>query len=116
MTENNIKKLLKELLEETKLLTVHAKAEAIRKFNADFLTSDLRRQMYEAFDGVRTFQQISTDINCKLNTLQVFAQQLVDKDLVDYEMKGNARILNKSLSKIAVYYANKELGEVQDGK
>ncbi len=39
----------------------------------------------------------------------------MDKDLVDYEMKGNARILSKSLSKIAVYYANKELGEAQNG-
>lgn len=115
LENNNIEKLLKALLDETKLLTVHTKAEAIRKFNADFLTSDLRHQMYESFDGVRTLQQISTDINCKLNTLQVFAQQLVDKDLVDYEMKGNARILSKSLSKIAVYYANKELGEAQNG-
>ena len=115
LENNNIEKPLKALLDETKLLTVQTKAEAIRKFNADFLTSDLRHQMYESFDGVRTLQQISTDINCKLNTLQVFAQQLVDKDLVDYEMKGYARILSKSLSKIAVYYANKELGEAQNG-
>lgn len=112
METNYIEKLLKELLEETKLLTVQAKAEAIKKFNIDFLTSDLRRQMYEAFDGERTLQQISTDMNCKLNTLQIFAQLLVDKDLADFEMRGNARIISKSLSKIAVYYANKELSEV----
>ncbi len=73
MTENDIGKFLKELLEETKLLTVHAKAEAIRKFNADFLTSDLRRQMYEAFDGVRTFQQISTD-SLATDTLRFIAR------------------------------------------
>lgn len=115
MDANNIEKILKELLEETKLLTVQSKAEAIKKFNEEFLVSNLRRQMYEAFDGARTLQQISADIDCKLNTLQVFAQLLVDKDLVDYEMKGNARIISKSLSKIAVYYANKELGEVQNG-
>jgi ribosomal protein L17 len=109
--ENNLEKLIKELLDEVKLLTVQVKAEALRKFNEEFLTSDLRRQMYEAFDGTRTFQQISKDIDCKSNTLQVFAQQLVDKDLADCEMKGNARILSKSLSKIAAYYASKELGE-----
>lgn len=109
--ENNLEELFKELLDEVKLLTVQSKVAALQKFNAEFLTSDLRRQMYEAFDGIRTFQQISNDINCKLNTLQVFAQQLVDKDLVNYEMKGNARILGKSLSKIAIYYANKELRE-----
>ena len=66
MENNNIEKLLKALLDETKLLTVQTKAEAIRKFNADFLTSDLRHQMYESFDGVRTLQQISTDIKCSL--------------------------------------------------
>ncbi len=47
LENNNIEKLLKALLDETKLLTVQTKAEAIRKFNADFLTSDLRHQMYE---------------------------------------------------------------------
>ena len=66
LENNNIEKLLKALLDETKLLTVQTKAEAIRKFNADFLTSDLRHQMYESFDGVRTLQQISTDIKYSL--------------------------------------------------
>lgn len=112
METTNLEKLLKDLLEETKLLTVQTKAEALKKFSGDFLTSDLRRQMYEAFDGEKTLQQISNDLRCKINTLQVFAQQLVDKDLVDFETKGNARIIRKSLSKIAVYYANKELGEM----
>ena len=67
--------------------------------------------MYDAFDGERTLSEISDDIGCKINTIQIFAQQLVDKDLVDYTFKGNARIIKKSLSKIALYYANKELGE-----
>ena len=95
-----MEKLLKELLEETKLLTVQAKAEAIRKINGEFLTSDLRRQMYEALDGSRTLPQISNDISCKINTLQIFVQQLADKDLVDFDIRGNARIVNK-------YYTNK---------
>lgn len=112
MENSNIEKILKELLEETKLLTVQTKIGALKQFNNEFLTSDLRRQMYEALDGERTLQQISNDIDCKINTLQIFAQQLVDKDLVDFETKGNARIISKSLSKIAMFYANKELGEI----
>ncbi len=112
MENSNIEKLLKELLEETKLLTVQTKAEALKKFSDDFLTSDLRKQMYDALDGVRTPQQISSDIGCKQNTLQIFIQQLVDKDLVDFDTRGNARIIRKSLSKIAVYYVNKQLGEM----
>ena len=67
--------------------------------------------MYEAFDGERTLPEISNDIGCKINTLQVFAQQLVDKELVDYTSRGNARIIKKSISKIALYYASKQLGE-----
>lgn len=112
MENKNLELLLKAILEETKLLTVQTKAEALKKFNSEFLTSDLRRQMYEALDGERTLPQISNDIACKLNTLQIFVQQLVDKDLVEFETQKNARIIHKSLSKIAVYYANKELGGI----
>jgi len=111
LENTNLEKLLKELLEETKLLTVRTKAEALTKFTDDFLTSSLRKQMYESFDGCRTLPQISEDLGCKVNTLQIFAQQLMDKDLVDFEARGKARILRKSLSKIAIYYANRELGE-----
>ncbi len=106
-----LEKLLKDLLEEVQLLTVQVKVDALQKFSADFLTSDLRFKMYNAFDGERTLPQISEAIGCKINTLQVFAQQLVDKGLVDYTVKGNARIINKSPSKIALYYATKELGD-----
>ena len=112
MENSNVEKLLVELLEETKLLTVQVKAEAVKKFNDEFLTSALRRQMYEAFDGERTLPQISNDLGCKINTLQIFVQQLMDKDLVGFETKGKARVVSKSISKIAIYYANKDLGEI----
>lgn len=112
MNSETIEKILRELLEETKLLTVKTKAESLRKFNNEFLTSDLRKAMYAAFDGERTLPQISNDIGCKVNTLQIFAQQLIDKDLVDYEMQGKAKIISKSLSKIAVYYTKMELEDI----
>lgn len=112
MNTETIESILKELLEETKLLTAKTKAESLRRFNNDFLTSDLRKTMYAAFDGERTLPQISSDIGCKVNTLQIFAQQLIDKDLVDYEMQGKAKIISKSLSKIAVYYTNMDLEEI----
>lgn len=110
MENKNLEILLQSLLEEVQLLTVQTKVEALEKFKAEFLTSDLRLNMYNAFDGVRTLPEISKDIGCKINTLQVFAQQLVDKELVDYTLKGNAKIIRKSLSKIALYYSAKELG------
>ena len=111
MENNKIEMLLQNLLEEVQLLTVSTKVEAMEKFTNEFLTSDLRRNMYDAFDGERTLPEISNDIGCKINTLQIFAQQLVDKGLVDYTFRGNARIIRKSISKIALYYASKQLGE-----
>jgi len=108
MENKNIEKLLRELVDEMRILTASVKAEAFNKFKREFLSSELRNKMYEAFDGERTLQQISSDIGCKLNTLQVFGQQLVDDDLVNFEVKSNARILSKSLPKIALFYANKE--------
>lgn len=111
MEDSTLEILLQNLLEEVQLLTVQVKVAALEKFKKEFLTSDLRRNMYDAFDGDRTLPEISNDIGCKINTLQIFAQQLVDKGLVDYTLKGNARIIRKSLSKIALYYAVKELGE-----
>lgn len=102
--------LLQNILEEVQLLTVQTKVDAFEKFKKEFLTSDLRRNMYNAFDGERTLPEISNDIGCKINTLQIFSQQLVEKDLVDYTLKGNAKVIKKSLSKIALYYAIKEIG------
>ncbi len=104
--------ILIELLEEIRLLTVQTKAEALKKFKDEFLTSDLRQKMYNAFDGEKTLPQISSELECKVNTLQIFTQSLIEKDLVNYEMRGNSRIISKSLSKIAVYYANKSLEEI----
>jgi len=112
MENDNLEKMIAELLDEVRLITIHTKVDALTKFTKEFLTSDLRKKMYEAFDGVRTFSQISDDLDCKLITLQQFAQALTDNDLVNYETKGNARILRKSLSKIAIYYAKKQLTEV----
>ena len=109
MENTKIEKLLKELVGEMRILTAKQKAEAFKKFNEEFLTSDLRKKMYESFDGERTLQQISTAIDCKLNTLQIFGKSLIDEDLVDLETKGNSQIISKSLLKVTIYYANKEL-------
>lgn len=111
MENSKIEYLLTCLLEEVQLLTVTTKADALEKFNTDFLTSDLRKAMYSAFDGEKTLPEISKEINCKLNTLQIFAQTLVDNDLVEYTTRGNARIINKSVTKIAIYYARKTIKE-----
>lgn len=109
MDSKNIEKLLCHLIDEVQLLTVSTKADALEKFNKDFLTSELREKMYSAFDGQRTLPEISKDLCCKLNTLQIFAQSLVDNDLVDYTIRGNARIISKSVTKIAIYYARKTI-------
>jgi hypothetical protein len=109
MNESKIEKLLVDLLGEIQLLNISVKTEALKKFKSQFLTSELREQMFNAFDGERTLPQISKDISCKVNTLQIFAQSLIDKDLIDVHTVGSARILKKSIFKIALYYTNRAL-------
>jgi len=109
MNESKIEKLLVDLLGEVQLLNISVKTEALKKFKSQFLTSELREQMFNAFDGEHTLPQISKDIGCKVNTLQIFAQSLIDKDLIDVHTVGNARILKKSIFKIALYYTNRTL-------
>lgn len=109
MENANLEKLLEAILQEVSLLTVPTKAIAIQRFNKEFLTSEMRRQAYELFDGVRTIKEISEQINQKQHSVQVFAQSLVDKDLVDVTKQGNNKLISKSITKIAVYYATKDL-------
>ena len=111
METERIEALLSQLLDEVCLITIDIKADALDRFSKEYLTSDLRKQMYEAFDGQRSLPEISKITGCKLNTLQIFAQTLIDKDLVDYTTRGNARIISKSTTKIAIHYARKSLQE-----
>lgn len=114
MDHSNIEFLLKSILDEIRLLTVQTKADAIRRFHSEFLTSDMRKKAYEKFDGTKTLKEISEEINCKLNSLQVFVSNLVEKDLVDVTKQGNSQLVSKSISKIAVYYANNDLAKKEE--
>lgn len=109
MKEDKIIEVLEQLLQEVQLLTVSTKATALNKFKSDYLSTPLKQQMYNAFDGERTLQEISNDLNCKINTLQIFVQKLVENDLVDSKTVGKSRIISKSTSKIAIHYAQKAL-------
>lgn len=109
METNKIEKLLETLLQEVSLLTVSTKADALKRFKNDFLTSDLRKQAYELFDGNRTLKEISEITGQKQNSIQIFAQLLVEKDLIDVTKQGNNKLYSKSISKIAVYYTELDL-------
>lgn len=109
MDTEKIEKLLEALLQEVSLLTVTTKADALRRFKADFLNSDLRRQSYEMFDGSKTLKEISDITGLKQNSIQIFAQQLVEEDLINVTKQGNNKLYSKSISKIAVYYAMLDL-------
>lgn len=109
MDNESFEKLLKALLEEVKLLTVSKKAEALKRFKKDFLTSDLRRDAYNLFDGTKTIKEISETIGQKQNSVQIFAQALSEKDLIDVSKQGNNKYYSKSIAKIATYYATQDL-------
>lgn len=109
MDTTKLETLLETLLQEVSLLTVSTKVDALKRFKADFLTSDLRKQAYEYFDGSKTLKEISDITGLKQNSIQIFAQQLVEKDLIDVAKQGNNKLYSKSISKIAVYYAELDL-------
>lgn len=109
MDTSKIETLLEALLQEVNLLTVRTKADAIKRFKQDFLTSDLRKQVYPLFDGTKTLKDISEQTGLKQNSIQIFAQQLVEKDLLEVSKQGNNKLYSKSISKIAIYYAMNDL-------
>ncbi len=109
METNSIEMLLQLILQEISLLTVQTKATAIQLFNSEFLTTDVRKEAYEKFDGEKTLKEISDELGCNLRTLQAFGANLIENNLVDFAKQGNNKIFSKNISKIAVYYAQKEL-------
>lgn len=109
MDTTKIEALLGTLLQEVSLLTVTTKADALKRFKKDFLTSDLRKQAYPLFDGTKTLKEISDQIGQKQHTIQVFAQQLVENDLLEVTKQGNNKLYVKSTAKIAIYYAMQDL-------
>lgn len=109
MDTTKIETLLEALLQEVSLLTVSTKADALKRFKKDFLTSNLRQQAYSLFDGTKTLKEISDQIGQKQHTVQVFAQQLVENDLLDVTKQGNSKLYAKSIVKIAIYYAINDL-------
>lgn len=109
MDKTRVEALLEAILQELSLLTVSMKANALQRFNKEFLVSDMRRKAYELFDGTKTLKEISEEIGEKQNSVQIFAQQLVAKDLLVVTKQGNNKIYSKSISKIAIYYAAQDL-------
>ena len=110
--ENHVEKLLEEILEELRLLTVKSKAESFKKFRDEFLNTEQKQKIYAAIDGQATLPEISERIGCGVSTVQHFAQKLIDNNLVRYVPAGKAKILFQSPSKIAQFYTNKSLEEV----
>ncbi len=114
METNKIEWLLEALLQEVSLLTVSTKADALQRFKKDFLTSDLRRKAYECFDGTKTLKEIGDEIGEKQHSIQVFAQTLVAKDLLNITKQGNNKLYSKSTEKIAIYYSMLDLKKEEE--
>lgn len=106
---NEVKELLEKILEELSLISSSIKAEALNNFYMDFLSSDNRRKMYELFNGEKDAKIIAEIVGCTPRAVNIFIQELIEKDLVSYHKDGKAIIPEKSVSKIATYYSNKKL-------
>ena len=117
METGRTEELLEAILQELSLLTVSTKANALQRFNKEFLSSAMRKKAYELFDGTKTLKEISEEIGEKQNSVQIFAQQLLAKDLLVVTKQGNNKMYAKSITKIAIYYAALDLKkeEVNNG-
>lgn len=101
--------ILKQIRDEVSLITVPLKVNAINSFYQEFLSTDQRKNMYELFNGERDVMEISKEVNCSPRNVQILIKELEDKDLIDIEKIGKGKIPQKSVSKIAIYYARNEI-------
>lgn len=106
---NELILLGKQILSELQLLTSSTKAAALVRFQKEFLTTNQQRLIFDAFDGERSSQAIAEDTGISLRSIQRLTKDLQDKDLIDFGKRGKAVIPIKSPSKIAVYYATKDI-------
>ncbi|MGE5484983.1 MAG: hypothetical protein ACM3X4_08215 [Ignavibacteriales bacterium] len=97
--------LLRQIREEVSLLTVQVKAEAVDRFDREFLTTPQRRRAYEAFDGCTGVNEIAEIAGCGARAIQMFIKELEEKDLIDVVRDGNAKVPARAITKIALYYA-----------
>lgn len=100
---------LQKILSELELLTASTKANAIIRFQQQFLTSNQQRNIYAAFDGERDAQAIADETSAALRSVQLLISDLQKNDLIDVVKRGHSSIPQKSIAKIATYYARLDI-------
>ena len=99
----------KQILAELQLLTSSIKANALVRFQNEFLATEQQRKIYDAFDGERDSQAIANDTGIVLRSIQRLIKDLQEKDLIDFAKRSKAIIPIKSTAKIATYYAKLDI-------
>jgi hypothetical protein len=101
--------LTERILSELELLTSSIKAQALIRFQSDFLNTNQKRGIYETVDGEKDSQALANANGCSLRAAQLLIKELQDNDLIIIQKQGNANIPAKSTSKIATYYARLDI-------
>jgi len=99
----------RQILAELQLITVSTKVAALVRFKQEFLTTSQQRLIFDAFDGERSSQDIAEDTGISLRSVQQLIKDLQDQDLIDFRKRGKAVIPIKSFSKVATYFATKDI-------
>ncbi len=84
---NNDEKILNELVEIRKLLTIFAQDkldEFNEKIRVKYLTTPERQQMYDLFDGEKTLKDIAVEIKISAEAVRKFAVALEKDGLITY--------------------------------
>lgn len=111
--ENNraLLEILQDLRGELSLLTVKVKTEALKRFHDDFLTTEQRKSIYNSFDGEKDAAEIAKIADCSLRNVQLLIKELEEKDLIEIRREGRTKIPIKTVHKVALFYASKDLNK-----
>ena len=99
----------RNILSELELLTSSIKASALVRFQNEFLITDLQRKIYSEIDGEKDSQAIADATGASLRAVQLLIKDLTEKDLIDIQKRGRSIIPHKAISKIATYYAQRDI-------
>lgn len=87
-------KLLEELIQIKKYLAVIAQdkiAEFNDKISKMYLTTEARKKMYDLFDGVHTYKDISEIAGVSAEAVRQFAVSLEKAGIIGYVLDGKNR-------------------------
>lgn len=92
--DNINERMLEELINIRKLLTVISQ-DKLMDFNEQiksrYLTTEQRKEMYDLFDGTKSFKEICEEVHTSSEAVRLFAVSLEKAGLLEYVISGKSK-------------------------